>query len=77
MKSTVVRSENLEEMNTRESPKVPVLLGGAALTRSYVENDLAGDLPGRCITRETPGLKMDTIMSAKRARRPEEQPGSH
>ncbi len=42
VKSTVVMKENLEEMNTRGvSDKFPVLLGGAALTRSYVENDLA------------------------------------
>ena len=39
--------ENLEEMNAL-SVKVPVLLGGAALTRDYAEDDLAnlyrGDL---------------------------------
>jgi 5-methyltetrahydrofolate--homocysteine methyltransferase len=33
--------ENLEEMNAR-GVKVPVLLGGAALTRDYAEDDLAG-----------------------------------
>ena len=31
--------ENLEEMNAR-GLKIPVLLGGAALTRRYVEQDL-------------------------------------
>ena len=42
VKSTVVMKENLEEMNTRGvADRFPVLLGGAALTRSYVENDLA------------------------------------
>ena len=38
VKSTVVMRENLEEM-TRESLEMPVLLGGAALTRRYVEED--------------------------------------
>jgi 5-methyltetrahydrofolate--homocysteine methyltransferase len=42
VKSTVVMKENLEEMNSRGvAEKFPVLLGGAALTRTYVENDLA------------------------------------
>jgi 5-methyltetrahydrofolate--homocysteine methyltransferase len=38
VKSTVVMRENLEEM-TRAGLNVPVLLGGAALTRKYVEED--------------------------------------
>jgi len=38
VKSTVVMRENLEEM-TREGLDIPVLLGGAALTRRYVEED--------------------------------------
>ncbi|MEO5374694.1 MAG: methionine synthase [Alphaproteobacteria bacterium] len=38
VKSTVIMRENLEEM-TREGLEVPVLLGGAALTRRYVEED--------------------------------------
>jgi 5-methyltetrahydrofolate--homocysteine methyltransferase len=38
VKSTVVMRENLEEM-TREGMDIPVLLGGAALTRRYVEED--------------------------------------
>ncbi|WP_298369145.1 methionine synthase [Azospirillum sp.] len=38
VKSTVVMRENLAEM-TREGLDVPVLLGGAALTRAYVEGD--------------------------------------
>jgi 5-methyltetrahydrofolate--homocysteine methyltransferase len=38
VKSTVVMRENLEEM-TREGIEVPVFLGGAALTRRYVEED--------------------------------------
>ncbi len=39
VKSTVVMKENLEEMN-RRGIATPVILGGAALTRGYVEDDL-------------------------------------
>ncbi len=38
VKSTVIMRENLEEM-TREQIDLPVMLGGAALTRAYVEED--------------------------------------
>jgi len=38
VKSTVIMRENLEEMTRREL-SLPVLLGGAALTRGYVEED--------------------------------------
>jgi 5-methyltetrahydrofolate--homocysteine methyltransferase len=38
VKSTVVMRENLEEMS-RQGLEIPVLLGGAALTRNYVEDD--------------------------------------
>ena len=38
VKSTVVMRENLEEM-TRQGLDIPVMLGGAALTRNYVEED--------------------------------------
>ena len=78
VKSTVVMKENLEEMNTRGvAEKFPVLLGGAALTRSYVENDLAAVYEGEVhYARDAfEGLKlMDTIMSAKRGEAV--QPGS-
>jgi len=40
VKSTVIMRENLEEMR-REGFNVPVLLGGAALTRGYVEKECA------------------------------------
>ena len=40
VKSTVVMRENLEEMS-RQGVEIPVLLGGAALTRNYVEDDCA------------------------------------
>ena len=38
VKSTVVMRENLEEMS-RQGLEIPVMLGGAALTRGYVEDD--------------------------------------
>jgi len=38
VKSTVIMRENLEEMN-RRGISTPVILGGAALTRAYVEGD--------------------------------------
>ncbi len=70
VKSTVVMKENLEEMNVRGvAQRFPVLLGGAALTRSYVENDLAEVYEGEVhYARDAfEGLRlMDTIMSAKR-----------
>ena len=48
VKSTVIMKENLQEMNSRGvAAKLPVLLGGAALTRSYVENDLSEVYDGR------------------------------
>ncbi len=75
VKSTVVMKENLAEMNTRGvAEKFPVLLGGAALTRSYVENDLAAMYEGEVhYARDAfEGLKlMDTIMSAKRGEAPD------
>src|SRR5206468_1174646 len=40
VKSVAVMKENLEEMNAK-GVTVPVLLGGAALTRDYAEDDLA------------------------------------
>ncbi len=47
VKSTLIMRENLEEMASRGLEKIPVLLGGAALTRTYVERDLRGNYPGR------------------------------
>jgi 5-methyltetrahydrofolate--homocysteine methyltransferase len=44
VKSTLVMKENLEEMTKREL-SVPVICGGAALTRAYVEVDLRKAYP--------------------------------
>lgn len=47
VKSTVVMKENLEELSSRGlGKKWPVILGGAALTRAYVEDDLASLFDG-------------------------------
>src|SRR6202142_3524167 len=47
VKSTLIMRENLELMNERGMSHVPVLLGGAALTRTYVERDLRQVYGGR------------------------------
>ena len=47
VKSTLIMRENLELMNERGLAQVPVLLGGAALTRTYVERDLRSVYEGR------------------------------
>jgi 5-methyltetrahydrofolate--homocysteine methyltransferase len=47
VKSTLIMRENLEELNRRGLSRVPVLHGGAALTRTYVERDLRGVYEGR------------------------------
>ncbi|HWM06508.1 MAG TPA: methionine synthase [Actinophytocola sp.] len=70
VKSTVIMKDNLAEMNSRGvAARWPVLLGGAALTRAYVENDLSelylGDV--RYARDAFEGLRlMDAIMAAKR-----------
>jgi 5-methyltetrahydrofolate--homocysteine methyltransferase len=47
VKSTVVMRDNLAELNARGlAGRWPVLLGGAALTRAYVEQDLAALFEG-------------------------------
>lgn len=70
VKSTVIMKENLEEITSRGlSDKWPVVLGGAALTRAYVEQDLAAIFPGevRYARDAFEGLRlMDAIMAVKR-----------
>ncbi|MCB0917690.1 MAG: methionine synthase [Actinobacteria bacterium] len=70
VKSTVVMKENLEELNTRGlAERWPVLLGGAALTRSFVEHDLGELFDGdvRYAKDAFEGLAlMDTVMAIKR-----------
>jgi 5-methyltetrahydrofolate--homocysteine methyltransferase len=75
VKSTVIMKENLQEMNARGvAAKLPVLLGGAALTRSYVENDLSEVYEGRVsYARDAfEGLRlMDATMARARGHAPE------
>ena len=70
VKSTVIMKENLEEITARGlDQKWPIVLGGAALTRAYVEQDLAGMFPGevRYARDAFEGLRlMDSIMAVKR-----------
>ncbi|REF38342.1 methionine synthase (B12-dependent) [Thermasporomyces composti] len=70
VKSTVIMKENLEELNARGLAKRwPVLLGGAALTRAYVEEDLAEIYQGevRYARDAFEGLRlMDAVMDVKR-----------
>ena len=47
VKSTLIMRENLEVMNELGYSQLPVLLGGAALTRTYVERDLREIYEGR------------------------------
>ncbi len=70
VKSTVVMRDNLAELNSRGlAGRWPVLLGGAALTRSYVEQDLASLFDGevRYARDAFEGLRlMDAAMAVKR-----------
>ena len=47
VKSTLIMRDNLLELNERGLDRYPVILGGAALTRSYVEKDLRAQYKGR------------------------------
>jgi 5-methyltetrahydrofolate--homocysteine methyltransferase len=70
VKSTVVMKENLEELNSRGfATRWPVLLGGAALTRAYVENDLAEVYQGevRYARDAFEGLRLMDAVAAARA----------
>ncbi|MGI8491904.1 MAG: methionine synthase [Acidimicrobiales bacterium] len=70
VKSTLIMRENLVEMNERGAADLPVLLGGAALTRTYVERDLRGEYQGRLFYGKDAfeGLHtMDRIMELKRS----------
>jgi 5-methyltetrahydrofolate--homocysteine methyltransferase len=69
VKSTIIMRENLQEMNVLGLDGTPVLLGGAALTRTYVERDLREIYNGRVFYGKDAfeGLRtMDTLMNAKR-----------
>ena len=76
VKSTLIMRENLEEMNARNLAHIPVLLGGAALTRNYVERDLRSVYEGRLFYGKDAfeGLRtMDRLVEMKKSG--EEDPG--
>ncbi len=70
VKSTVIMKENLEELNQRGlAADYPVILGGAALTRAYVEQDLHEIYDGevRYARDAFEGLRlMDALIGIKR-----------
>ncbi|MFD9006150.1 methionine synthase [Streptomyces sp. NPDC059582] len=70
VKSTVIMKENLEELNQRGlAANFPVILGGAALTRAYVEQDLHEVYEGevRYARDAFEGLRlMDALIGVKR-----------
>lgn len=70
VKSTVIMKENLEELNQRKlAAEYPVILGGAALTRAYVEQDLHEIYEGEVRYAEDAfeGLRlMDALIAVKR-----------
>ncbi|NEB02277.1 methionine synthase [Streptomyces sp. SID13726] len=70
VKSTVIMKENLEELNQRGlAADFPVILGGAALTRAYVEQDLHEIYEGevRYARDAFEGLRlMDALIGVKR-----------
>jgi 5-methyltetrahydrofolate--homocysteine methyltransferase len=72
VKSTVVMRDNLAELNSRGmAGRWPVMLGGAALTRAYVEQDLAALFDGqvRYARDAFEGLRlMDAMMAVKRGK---------
>ncbi|TGZ19061.1 methionine synthase [Streptomyces sp. S816] len=70
VKSTVIMKENLQELNQRDlAGTYPVILGGAALTRAYVEQDLHEIYQGevRYARDAFEGLRlMDALIGVKR-----------
>ncbi len=70
VKSTLIMRENLLEINERGLARTPVILGGAALTRTYVERDLRAEYEGRLFYGKDAfeGLHtMDRLMALKSA----------
>ena len=70
VKSTLIMRENLVELNDRSLSTIPILLGGAALTRTYVERDLREVYDGRLFYGRDAfeGLRtMDRLVELKRS----------
>jgi 5-methyltetrahydrofolate--homocysteine methyltransferase len=70
VKSTLIMRDNLLELNEQGRADLPVILGGAALTRTYVERDLRSEYAGRLFYGKDAfeGLHtMDRLMEMKRS----------
>jgi 5-methyltetrahydrofolate--homocysteine methyltransferase len=70
VKSTLIMRENLVELNDRSLSEIPIILGGAALTRTYVERDLREIYEGRVFYGRDAfeGLRtMDRLVELKRS----------
>jgi 5-methyltetrahydrofolate--homocysteine methyltransferase len=70
VKSTLVMRENLEELNRLGRSGLPIILGGAALTRTYVEKDLRDVYDGKVFYGKDAfeGLRvLDRLMEIKRS----------
>jgi 5-methyltetrahydrofolate--homocysteine methyltransferase len=70
VKSTLIMRDNLEELNRLDKSDYPVILGGAALTRTYVEKDLRSVYKGRVFYGKDAfeGLHLlDRLMQIKRS----------
>src|SRR5271165_3676890 len=70
VKSTLIMRDNLEELNRLDKSGYPILLGGAALTRTYVEKDLRAIYRGRVFYGKDAfeGLHLlDRLMAIKRS----------
>ncbi|CAN5880417.1 methionine synthase [soil metagenome] len=70
VKSTLIMRDNLQELNSLGLTEMPVLLGGAALTRRYFERDLREIFEGRLFYGRDAfeGLStLDNLMAMKRS----------
>jgi len=70
VKSTLIMRDNLLELNDRSLERYPVILGGAALTRTFVERDLRAQYKGRLFYGKDAfeGLRtMDRLMELARS----------
>jgi 5-methyltetrahydrofolate--homocysteine methyltransferase len=78
VKSTLIMRENLVELNQRDLADFPILLGGAALTRTYVERDLREIYDGRLFYGRDAfeGLRtMDRLVELKKSGEPDPEFG--
>ncbi len=75
VKSTLVMRDNLEQLKRRELSGVPVVLGGAALTRAYVEQDLRGLYPGPLFYGKDAFAGLDVMEQIERRRHGEVHAG--